>query len=413
VSPNPTLGYASEPVTEHGFQQTLLKLAREARQRGRHELAALAAEDGLRSPSYQTEFLEELSINGYYSALPGHRSKAADACEELLRSRQTPAHQRWLARSNSQYHALVLNQAEIGQAIPIEFPPPEGYHLMNTSLAWQQDELWAIVRSVNYDYDNGAYLTPEGQGVHTINHLVQLDRDGNVSQRVTLEESPGGNPEASIRGVEDLRLFSWRERFFATGTVLDRNPEERCQIALLEFDRNGRSLSFHLLDEPQPLVHQKNWMPWSHGQHVGLLVNSEPTRWAELDPETGTIRWHNAHTSDLALHDLRGGSGWTEYQHKGQSGWLAVVHDVQPAPGGGRIYLHRLLWMNAQGRLEELSRPFRFFDVPVEYCSGLARDFDSDSFLLSLSRLDSAAYLYRLEHSELEALFEPIGATRG
>jgi hypothetical protein len=407
VSPNPCLGYAIEPAQDHHTQETLLQLARQARQRGRYELAALAAEDGLRGPTLQNDFLEELSISGFYSAFPDHRKMAADACEKLLRSRKTPDHQRQLARSNSQYHAVVLSQQGIGQALPVEFPAPAHYHLMNTSLAWKEDELWAVVRSVNFDYANGAYVTANGETIHSINHLVQLDSDGHVLQHVALEEHPGAHPKAFDRGSQDLRLFSWRNRWFAIATTRDRNPEFRCQMALLEFDESGRSLNFTLLDEPKPLAHQKNWVPWVEGDRVSLMIHSEPVHWAELEPDTGELRWQEPHCSTLALHNLRGSSGWTSYTHRDQPGWLAVVHDVHWAPQGARIYLHRLLWMNAQGRLEDLSRPFRFFDVPVEYCSGLVQDFHPDSFLLSLSKMDAQAFLYRLSRDEMEALFDP------
>jgi hypothetical protein len=389
-------------------QQTLLQLARQARQRGRHELAALVAEDGLRGTDLHNDFLEELSISGFYSAFPEHRRMAIDACETLLRSRQTPAHQRNLARYNSQFYARILSREGLGRSLSIEFTPPEKYRLMNTSLAWKNNELWAVVRSVNFDYADGAYISLCGETLHSINHLVRLDREGNILEHVVLQEPPGGNLQAFDRGAQDLRLFCWQERWFATATLRDRNPEFRCQMALLEFDSSGKSLNFTLLDEPNPLAHQKNWMPWVEGDRVGLMMQSEPVSWAELNPDNGALCWQTPHLSKLALHNLRGSSGWISYCHRNQPGWLAVVHDVHLGPQGDRIYIHRLLWMSAQGQLEDLSRPFRFFDVPVEYCSGLVQDFHPHSFLFSLSKMDTQAFLYRLSRDEMEALFEPL-----
>jgi hypothetical protein len=407
VLPNPTLGYSHEPVTEHGFQETLLKLARDARQRGRHELAALAAEDGLRSPSYQTEFLEELSISGYYSALPGHRNKAADACERLLHSRQTPEQNRRLAYHNSQYYAPSLHEKGLGRSFRLDFPVQEGYALMNTSLAWAGEELWAVVRAVNYRWVNEQFVRPPGQPLKTLNYLVRLSSEGQVLEQVTLQQPPPGRPDPWALGPEDLRLFVWQRRFFATATVLDQSPNHRCQMALMEFERSGKLLSFCLLGEPQPLVNQKNWMPLVDGNRVLLLVNAEPTLWAELQPDSGALQFVSQPQPEPPLAEVRGGSQWVRWKRKGEEpGWLAVVHNVFDQPDQQRVYLHRFLWMNANGQLSQLSRPFHFFESPIEYCSGLSRGFTSDTFWLGVGRYDCESHIVELTDPEIQSLFD-------
>jgi predicted GH43/DUF377 family glycosyl hydrolase len=198
---------------------------------------------------------------------------------------------------------------------------------------------------------------------------VRLDRALEVVDVAPLEDAHDGpvRHPSRVRGYEDCRLVRIGDTWFATATVRDRNPEERCEVALLELD--GRQVrTVRILRGPAPGRHEKNWMPFASGSELRFVYSCGPTEVLRCDTEDGTVQTLSRHTAPARAERLRGGSQGLAIA----DGTLFVVHETADH-NGRRGYQHRFVLLDRDHRLSAMSRPFHFISPEIEFCAGLAR----------------------------------------
>ena len=272
----------------------------------------------------------------------------------------------------------------------------------NPSIAADGDGFRAIVRTSNYRLDRGSYAVFDGSGeVRTINYLATFDADLHVLGVDPLSDldQPMEWHDFPVRGWEDCRLFQVGERWYATATSRELDPDGVCRTVLLELD-GPRIKSARVLPGPDPHRHEKNWMPYATGGELLFVYTSSPTVITRVDPLSGPPQEVVRHEAPDAAAEFRGGSQGVSVE----GGALFCIHEAFDF-GGPRRYLHRWVRFDSKWRLDAVSPRFHFTDNDVEICIGLARR--GSELVASFGVGDHTAALALMDQAEVLASLEP------
>lgn len=441
-----------------GRAEPLLHLARGHAARGRYAAARHFAELGLPIPE-PTEDLLFVHPEAYRWALRFERAIAAYHCgdptvalsdnERLLVDGVPDWIEPWV-RHNLAWcrRALGVDEAEdrarlamiagdglprldellpVTRRIALEVPTPPGWSCFNPTVAREPSGGYlAVARTANYRFGpGGVYELAEGEGsevIRTVNRLVALDDDLRVRESgPPLPAEPEGPPlfQGRVRGVEDVRVVAHGGRWWGLGTVRDRDPDECCEIALVDLgpvdgplgssDR-GRVLRRQV--GPDPGRHEKNWMPFTDGGRLLALYGCDPVVVVALQTTepSGPADVVSSRPGPPGAGGFRGGSQGMAVE----GGWLFVVHEVVPGGDLDRVYGHRLVRLVRDGdgyALDAVTAPF-FLDGPdVEFCAGMAPGPEGARTVLAYGRRDARAALWEVPTSALSALLVPLRPT--
>ena len=405
--------------------EPLYHLAAHYRTTGRNEACAAVSEIGSKIPYpdqdalfvedfvYQAGFRDELSIAGFYCWDPQRRSKGAEACLSLTIDPAAPPWVRDRARANSIFYSPTAAEMFGGCELKsLEVPCDPPFVPLNPSV-WTDGERWlAIVRTVNYAITEQSYAIRDGSGKYcTRNWLVPLDGDFRATGAREIRDLSAGPPRFPSwwDGFEDCRLFEVAGRLLASCTVLDRTPESRAEMAVLELDAAGDVSAVHVQRSVCPDVHQKNWVPLVRGGELLFVYKTDPTVLLRFDPAARQARVFQTGRPEASLEALRGGSQAIPVP----GGWLYVAHEVVH-PGGRRHYLHRFVLLDEGLQVAAVSGPFTFTGAEIELCAGLARDERSGRLVASFGVHDDRAFLALLdERAVLASLVRPGGPQLG
>jgi FkbM family methyltransferase len=380
-----------------------------------HAIARIFAAAAAELPKPPTDlFLDEevyswraadmAAISSYYA---GRKASGRHFADQAIKG--NPNDER--LRANRAFYAQSARELFGATARAIDFQPEPGWTASNPSIYDGYGGLRCVVRTVNYRIVNGRYVTPpqdivndgsRWQGwqlIRTRNFLLNLDDDLKTTRAVELVDQTGGDRTSyPVHGFEDMRLFEWRGRWWATATVCDFTDDGQREIALLELDLDGAVVRAEPLRGPWSDRAQKNWMPFIDGDVAKIIYATFPPTVFDLvgadDRDVRRLSWHvsDQHAIGCAADvsfahgRLRGGSQGVRVD----SGWLFVVHDVT-FPGGDRIYLHRFALLSDQLKLTALTDAFYFEHRGIEFCAGLAQV--GDKLVASYAVNDGSARL--------------------
>lgn len=397
--------------------EPLFDLANHFRKKGDNIQACLFAERAMEIPSpketlfisewvYKGGAKEEFAISAFYD--PFKRNKGYKVCNALSLDKNAFHAQRHLARSNMFYYIPTLKElAPTFQHQPVEFTAPTGYTAMNPSITSHGENLYCVVRTVNYTITpEGRYQIRAGDGsindhnpIHTRNFLLRIGRElqTEVSREILMPVLPDPKYKLVI-GCEDMRLFSYRGNLNMSATIRQLNKEGWCEQVRAMIFENGDSAQLGLLmDMPRPIKgHEKNWMPWVTKEH-GLRFVYTPGVIVDAEGRTISSRPSGAYDLD----HLRGGAQVVEYPG---GGYLALVHEAHVRPDNRqRYYVHRFMVYNPSGTVRAVSLPFVFQDKQIEFAAGMA--WMRDNLVVSYGVKDQEAKLGTLSFHDIEGLF--------
>ena len=230
--------------------------------------------------------------------------------------------------------------------------------------------------------------TPTDQRVvRTRNYFVRLDAGFAPLEALELRDESGRTAyPTGIEGLEDCRLFRWRDAWWVTATVRDSTAAGTARVVLGRVDAGPDAAVIRELVElpsPHPTLHEKNWAPFVVGDSLHLLYRWHPRRVMSWNGERLDVVSERAGDDDQV--EWRGSSQGARVE----GGWLFLVHEVSAA-GSGRRYLHRFARVGDDGGVQ-WSPAFTFTGTPVEFAAGLA--VNGDTAVVSFGVNDSAAAL--------------------
>ena len=273
----------------------------------------------------------------------------------------------------------------------IQFEPSHPYRPMNPSICMHNDEMWCVVRTVNYELDGRDYHIDDPYGiVRTENYLGKLKLNGElVGPRLMADLDTSPRQPSRIVGYEDIRLVSIKATrgnvLAGSATVCDHDASRR-QMARLELDINGDVRRATVQQTNQ--LHEKNWMPLSIDGEFAWIYSIDPTA---VIP--GPL-WK----CPFALDHLRGGAAIPF-----EDGYLCVAHEVIESDDG-RIYLHRFVSLSVQFLVTAVSPAWFFTHYGIEFCAGLA--LVGDELVLSYGIDDREAWIARVSVDQVKAMLK-------
>ena len=386
-----------------GRAEALHELARICRFAGWHHAARAFAERGLAIPYpedrlFVHRWVYEWGLR-YEFALAasetGDTEAAITSADELLRTPALPPEieqyleQRFGTRRRPAPPVPMLGTLAPGADFAeIRLDVSPDWPTFNPTIAPDGDGFRLIVRTSNYLLENGRYVClTDDPAIQTQNYMLTLDGQLEVTGLAPLTEGDNGPPRhpSRVRGYEDCRLIQVDGTWFATATVRDHNPQERCEIALLRLDGSHIEQTT-VLAGPVPGRHEKNWMPFLNGSTLYFLYSCDPTVVVACDPPDGRLEIVSQSSGPPRAAGLRGGSQGVPVD----DGVLFVVHEVAER-SGMRAYPHRFVLLDHDWRLAGISPAFTLRGHEIEFCAGLARR--GDDLLLTFGVGDRSAGL--------------------
>jgi tetratricopeptide (TPR) repeat protein len=406
--------------------ESLQKLATYYRLKGMNDLAYIFAKHGSRIPLYehpllspfptlrQYQFDEELSIVAFYTRF---KSEGEEANLHLILRKNVPGYIKEQAYRNELFYIHALPEAtyrKIEIALPLIVEGvDERYHPMNPTLYKTNDGYTVICRAVNYTQTGAkVFHTIDAAGVfRTKNFLVQYDADLNLKGQAEIVENLARKRIRSfnLEGLDDCRLFEFQNRFWFTCTTGDTNPTGNFQISLCRLSEKAVGDTI-LVDKlvpllgPDPYRCEKNWLPFVVNDELYVVYSHEPLIIYQVDPESGHCDFVKNISNQLDYSSFRGSAAPIAWGN----GYLLLVHEVVFHPNYERAYLHRFVFFDSQFNIQQLSNPFYFQHVGVEFCCGMQPDHGGGQLILTLGSEDREAWFCTVPIKTVQSLLKPI-----
>lgn len=277
---------------------------------------------------------------------------------------------------------------------------PGEYPACNPSIAADgAGNLLCVVRTVNYILgQEGGISFGDSPRPDTVNWLVHLDADLTQGKTRRISEEVVRTQRVPARdGLEDARLFYWRDEWWYMASACHHGPRCRntmalCKLVDAEYPRVDE---LEFLVSPHNFEREKNWMPFVDGARLGFVYYGAPAEAYELWPQNRRLNLGN---DDGAL---KGWSGSSQLIRYGEH-WLGVVHQRQKQRGK-HVYAHRLALFNDNLFVPfKVGREFFFREETVEFCAGIVSH--RGRYLLSFGVMDREAWICELHPVQVESL---------
>jgi tetratricopeptide (TPR) repeat protein len=406
--------------------ESLRRIATQYRLRGENVLAYLFAKHGslIPFPNDQTlfphppvqlyQFDEEISISSFYTRFKGD---GVSACDSLILTKENVP---WHVKEQAHRNILFYTQNLKARFYPINIDLPliqeedeEHYHPMNPSIQKTENGYKLILRAVNYTQIGAKiFNTIDKTGVfRTRNFLADLDKDFQLlsKQEIIEDLSRKRYPAFNVEGLEDCRLFTFKDRYWFTCTTCDTNPVGDRQISLCLLDQKNQNEVTNVetltpLLGPDPARCEKNWLPFIKDGELFVIYSYDPFVIYKPDFQTGACHLALYQETEHDFSSFRGSAAPIVFD----DGYLMLVHEVVILPEYYRCYLHRFLYLDRDFKILRRSGPFTFMHQGVEYCCAMTIDHSEKQLILPIGIEDREAYLCLVDLDTVRDLLLPL-----
>ncbi len=226
-------------------------------------------------------------------------------------------------------------------------------------------------------------------------------------QRVSFED-----PRLSVFGDRTVVLWS----ALRAESALDTPPQVHSSylpnwdgasnvMAIAGMDETSIS-AIRQINSPFGRPREKNWMPIVGSAYPEFIYQAFPGVHVKAREDKLIVE------EVASVSELRGWSGSSQLV-PWRGGWLAVLHlagrRAKAIPFLRRpVYLHRFVAYDENLRVSALSRSFRFDQLGIEFCAGLA--VLGERIVLSYGRNDETAHLLEMDQPALEKMLRPVSS---
>ena len=258
------------------------------------------------------------------------------------------------------------------------------------------------IRLVNYSIDEqGCYHMRSADGkVRTKNAVILLDDNYLPITNAELIEEDYNRYDSNIEGLEDVRLFLFKDEIHFTATSKNITNDDHIVIAMGKYSYNDKKIyNVCAIEPPRPSRCEKNWIFIPEVAEVAEVAEiaevieevaevAEATNMTKISEATegentttmnfiygwhpleiGSIKdnkltLHTKYDTPVIFSRFRGSSPIVEYNNK----FWAVVHFVRYTTP--RVYYHSVVVFDKKMKPEQYSLPFCFRQTKIEYCLG-------------------------------------------
>lgn len=179
-----------------------------------------------------------------------------------------------------------------------------------------------------------------------------------------------------IRGLEDMRVFRWRDKVYATCTSLEHTVDNSPRQCMAEFgvvDGENCVVTVTRLRGHNDQLVQKNWLPFVMNGDLFFIYGYNPVTVLRYIPTNETndlnLTVHCVTTAPINMNGFRGSSGPVFIDEKNI---LVMIHEVAYHPDEGRRYMHRFILFNDKFEYVNHSKLFYFHHAGgVEMVTGM------------------------------------------
>lgn len=408
--------------------EPLQKISVYYRTRGQNDLAYIFAKHGSRipfptsslifplSPLTNYHFDEELSVTAYYTRF---KDEGFTASNDLILRKNVPDYLKANTHRNLLFYVENLNNTSF-MPIDIELPLiveglEDKYNPMNPSIQKTDLGYKVICRTVNYTQQGAkTFHTVDPDGIfRTRNFLVHYTPDFKiVSQQEIIEDLPRDRIRTfSLEGLDDCRIFEYKNSSWFTCTTGDTNPFGNFQISLCKLDPSAPTKTVDVekltpLQGPDPYRCEKNWLPFVKNDELYAIYSCFPFTIYKPNPETGECTTALSYEPKYDFSSFRGGAAPIKFD----GGYLMLVHEVVLFPDSSRCYLHRFLHLNDEFVVQKISKPFTFQHKGVEYCCSMTIDHSGTQLILPIGIEDREALLCFIDLQTVRSLLHELPA---
>jgi glycosyltransferase involved in cell wall biosynthesis len=413
--------------------EPLHQISKYYRSKGQNHLSYLFASLGLRipfphhhvlfisHPVYDYLLEEAVSISAFYTPF---KEEGYAATNRLMLRKNIPSYIQDQAYRNILFYVQNLKNIEL-KPIKIDLPLireelSARYNPMNPTIRKTDSGYEVICRTVNYVQIGAKHfksldVLDSTYSAKTRNFLVQYDRDFKLlSQQEITENLPRTRKKIlPIEGLEDCRIFTFKNSTWFTCTTLDTNPYGQPQISLckLEDDRSGETVQVEALIPlfgPDPKKCEKNWLPFVKNDELNLVYSSGPFTIykPEIDLKNEKLQKQMILRKGNTKYDFSRFSG-SASPIEFDNGYLMLIHETV-YENSHRNYMHRLVYFDQNYNFKKLSKPFTFVHKGIEYCCGMTIDHSEKKLVMSIGIEDREAYLCLIDLETIRSMLEPV-----
>ena len=401
--------------------ETLYKICNYYRNKGLNNLSLLYLKKGLsipfpkdlvlflEYPIYEYNFLKELAIIGFYV---NKKKEGRFACQELLLNNDIPGDVRDEAFSNNYFYLESLSSYPAFKKhtiLSIEtrypFAPSNPCFLFNHT----NKTFKGIVRAVNYSInDSFEYnIRDDNNYVTTINYWTEFDKDLNLKMMYEIECNTKKLRESHIKGLEDLRICAFNNKIYGLAVDWEHGSNNHPSVILVHFDKDDDHK--YVINNVIPITYndhicQKNWTLFSEDSKLFALYSHHPLTILEINPNNGEYTVIKEKYSKYNLQDIRGSANPIRIVN--DNCWLVLVHEV--VHKDTRKYYHRFLKYSNDWELLNISEPFYFKNLFVEFSVSIMHDNKSNNLMIVYSTRDNTCEIMTVDYSLVPWLPENI-----
>ena len=283
--------------------------------------------------------------------------------------------------------------------ITYAYPRHDGFHPSSVSCVeyMYNGQLQYIM---NARYVNYVYL-PSGHCDHpphvcTVNKMVRLNTQFMIdsefqdlhedAQTMGLSEP---DPNEMFQGIEDIRLFVWKDRLKFTATTVNYSGCARSRIVVGDYDMGSASLkNVKIIPSPTDSFKEKNWIPLiseDDPEHMRFIYSWSPFQIGTINENYEFVLEKTYNVEFPYLEEIRGSTNVVF--HDGF--YLALVH-LSVEGTLPKQYYHMMVWLDKERfKPIKMSRLFRFDQFGVEFCLCMA--IKNNEYVFWVSRQDNEA----------------------
>lgn len=344
----------------------------------------------------------------HYYIYPNERVDGCKACVNYLNSH---THSENNVQSNIEFYYTRL--ANEGNLVQLNLPLLDNYCASSPSLLRKDGQLIMNIRYVNYRIQpDGSYMMHQNNtfnhnnDVITKNAIVYLDNNYNITTPVTNDRlfknesvTDISSFPTRIKGLEDLRLFTFQNRIYYTATSQQFSYTNTNRIVMGIYDIDSLSyLNNKTLRPPHDTDCEKNWIPINYKDEKILFIYKwHPLQIGELDANN-KLNITITHETPKFFRNYRGSSNVFEYNNQL---WV-ITHGVKYVTP--RKYYHQILVLDKETlKVLRYTVPFYFNNFTIEYCVGM--HIFNNEMAIMFSQMDMNPCLLRISMDKLARYF--------
>jgi glycosyltransferase involved in cell wall biosynthesis len=349
-------------------------------------------------PIYDYKLIEELSIIGFYV---NKKHEGLVACQYLILTPSVPKFLKDSTMSNSFFYIPKL-EATTHQVLDVSTDEPyisssACFHLIDGTYT-------GVVRAVNYSLnDNFQYTMRDTKGlVRTKNYWTEFSQNGKQKLNYVLECIDGRNTarDSHIKGFEDIRICHHDDKMYGLGVHWEYGRHNHPSIVFFHMpQKNGK----YVIDHVTPITYkedvcQKNWVLFSDGKDLCAIYSHHPLTILRIDTETGDTTVVKEQYSEYDLSNVRGSA----IPVRVGDDWIVVTHEV--VHRDTRKYFHRFLRYSSDWVLKNISEPFYFKRLYVEFTLSVMYNEKEDTLVIPFSTKDNSTELVTIPYQSIKWL---------